>query len=95
MEVQSRIRRGEALRPSAARLQATASLLLDEGESTRRTLTRTEEIGLLILSILLTPVPALAVAWTWRDAPAAGQALRVSIIALVINVAVGWSAAFL
>lgn len=95
MEVQSRIRRGEPLRPSAARLQAAAVLLLDQGDGTRRVLSRAEEIGLLILSILLTPVPALAVAWTWRDTPAAGQALRVAGIALVINIAIGWSAAFL
>ncbi|GDX79736.1 hypothetical protein LBMAG42_15470 [Deltaproteobacteria bacterium] len=94
LEVQSRIRRGEALRPSAARLHAAATLLLDEGDSARRTLTRAEEIGLLVLSILLTPLPAFAVAWTWRDTPAAGQALRVAVIGLVVNVAMGWSAAF-
>lgn len=95
LEVQSRIRRGESLRPSAARLQAAATLLLNEGDTWRRTLTRPEEIGLLILSILLTPLPALAVAWTWRDTPAASQALRSALIALVVNVAIGWSAAVL
>lgn len=89
--VQTRIRRGEPLAPSAARLQAAGALLVGEAGPPVGPLSRAQEISLLILGILLTPIPVLAVAWAWRDTPVARPALRVALIAGVVNVALAFS----
>jgi len=86
-EVQRRIRRGEPLRPSAARLAAASALVRDQPASGPRTLTAAEEAGLTALCVLVTPIPALAAAWAWRDTPAARAALRVAAITLVVDAA--------
>lgn len=86
-EVQRRIRRGEPLRPSAARLAAAAALLRGQPAEGPRTLTPGEEAGLTALCVLFTPIPALAAAWAWRDTPAARSALRVAGITFVVDVA--------
>ncbi len=78
-EVQARLRRGEALRPAQARLEA-ASALLYGGAAPTRQLDRAELAGLLLLGTLFTPVVPLVVAWTWRGAPAARQALVVAAV---------------
>ena len=84
-EVQRRIRRGEALRPSAARLATAVGLLREGGGPPPRRLSLAEEGGLAALSVFLTPLPAVAAAWAWRDTPAAQQALRAGAIGLVLN----------
>lgn len=87
-EVQRRIRRGEALRPSAARLAIAAGLLREGTNPASRRLSLAEEGGLAALCVLLTPLPAVAAAWAWRDTPAAQQALRAGAVALVLNLVV-------
>ncbi len=91
--VQSRIRLGEPLAPSAARLEAAGALLVGESGPSIRPLSRAQEIALLVLAILLTPLPVLAVAYAWRDTPVARPALRAALIGGVVNVALscsGW-----
>lgn len=85
-EVQRRIRRGETLRPSEERLAVAGALLSGRGKEAPRSLKSGEEAGLVALCVLLTPIPALAAAWSWRDTPAGRSALRVAGISAVVDI---------
>lgn len=83
-EVQARLRRGEPLRPSRARLEEASALLLGGGGE-RRSLSRAEALGLLVVGVVLTPIVPAIYAWTWRDHPAARAAWAVAGVALGLD----------
>lgn len=73
-EVAKRIARGEALRPSATRIEAARGLLRGEKPLPTRSLSAGERAGLVALAMVLTPFCAVAVAWAYRESPAGKQA---------------------
>ncbi len=75
-----RIKKGEPLRPTDAMFDR-ARKALGEDLSTDQGLSTAQRVGLLVLSLLVTPLPAWLVAvWWWRARPrAAMQALALAV----------------
>lgn len=91
--VAARVKAGEPPRPTSRMLDRARRALGGDLESDPG-LGSTERIGLLVVSMLLTPLPALTMAaWWWRDRPrAAVQALALAIpSAAVFGIAVIWA----
>jgi hypothetical protein len=85
---QSRIRRGEPLRPTAALLDRARRVLSGEVEEPAR-LSPPQMVALAFGNLLLTPILGYAVWWRWRDrqGPGARQALLVTLpVSLVLAV---------
>ena len=88
VEVQRRLAQGAPLQPSAARLDAARALLRGEGSGPPSRRLDPRELALLALgTLLLTPLLPLAVAFTFRDAPAGKQALAMAVAGLVLDIA--------
>jgi hypothetical protein len=85
-----RIKRGEPLRPTAAMFDR-ARRALGEDLSTDVGLSTGQRVGLLVVSLLLTPLPAWVMAvWWWKERPrAAIQALALAVPSSAVFVA-GW-----
>lgn len=87
-EVQRRLAQGTALQPSAARLAAARAILRGESDASSLRRFNHHELGLLALgTLLLTPLLALAFAFTYRDAPAGRQALALGAAGLLVDAA--------
>lgn len=81
-----RIQRGEPVRASDRMLE-TARVALGRHASKDPGLTRTQRLGLLSLSLLVTALPAMVLWWWWReDRPrSAVQALLIGLPAGVLS----------
>ena len=90
--VQSRLERGESLRPSHARLQQARLLLIGGGDAVA-TMSRWERVRLLALSVFLTPIPALLAAWAWRETGRSRGCLAIAGVAAAVDGAL-WLLAF-
>lgn len=91
--VAARVKAGEPPRPTQRMLDRARSALGGDLDSDPG-LGSTERIALLLLSIFVTPLPALTMAaWWWRDRPrAAVQALALAIpAAAVFGIGVVWA----
>ena len=75
-----RIKKGEPLRPTEAMFDR-ARRALGEDLSTDAGLTTQQRLGLLVMSLLITPLPAWVMAvWWWRSRPrAALQSLALAV----------------
>jgi hypothetical protein len=93
-QVRVRIQRGEQLKPTAARMEQARALLAGAPTVPSRNLKPLERGALVAISILLTPLCALAVAWTYRDAPAGKQAAIIAVFALIFDLMLVASALF-
>ncbi len=82
--VQGRLQRGEALRPSHARLRRARSLLIG-GSEAAEPLSRRQLTALAALSIVLTPIPALLAAWAWRETGRSRPCLTIAAVAGTID----------
>jgi hypothetical protein len=89
-EVQARIRRGETLRPSEARLRAAEALLTGKGEALEP-LRGGALLALVIAGLTFTPILPLAAFLAWRDTARARQALLAAALSGAL-LAVAWTA---
>lgn len=82
--VRVRLERGEALRPSHARLRQARSLLFESGPQTD-VMSRRQIVALLALSVVLTPIPALLAAWAWRESERSRTCLTIGGVAAIVD----------
>ena len=82
------------MRPSSERQHAARAILEGLTTAPKRSLTAAERGALVGISMLLTPLCAVAVAWAYRESPAGRQAAIIAAATLAFDLIVGAGAIF-